>query len=263
MKKDGHIHTPFCPHGTKDKLADYVERAIELGYEEISFTEHAPLPKGFVDPVPAMDSGMRIEDLEGYLAEVEKAKKEYQRKIKINVGFEVDFIEGYEEETKNFLNAVGPRLDDAILSVHFLKLNNQYHCLDYSPDMFEEMIGYYGSVDNIYKKYYDTLKLSLHADLGVFKPNRIGHMTLARKFHKKFPVSLGSEIEILEILKAVKEKGYELDYNGAGTAKPLCKEPYPPNWVVEEAKKLQIPLIYGSDAHQVKDLNQGRNMMNL
>ena len=35
---------------------------------------------------------------------------------------------------------------------------------------------------------------------------------------------------------------YGLDYNGAGTAKPLCREPYPPHWVIEIAKEKQIPL---------------------
>ena len=44
MKRDGHIHTPFCPHGTKDSFEEYIEKALSLGFKEISFTEHAPLP---------------------------------------------------------------------------------------------------------------------------------------------------------------------------------------------------------------------------
>ena len=58
MRRDGHIHTPYCPHGTNDTFHDYVETALGLGFEEITFTEHAPLPKGFNDPTPAKDSGM-------------------------------------------------------------------------------------------------------------------------------------------------------------------------------------------------------------
>lgn len=38
--KDGHIHSPYCPHGSKDALEDYVKRAIEIGLDEITFTEH-------------------------------------------------------------------------------------------------------------------------------------------------------------------------------------------------------------------------------
>jgi histidinol-phosphatase (PHP family) len=259
IKKDGHIHSPFCPHGTKDKMVNYVEEAIKLGFDEISFTEHAPLPYGFVDTTPTEDSAMRMVDLKEYLIEVKKLKVEYKKKIKVNVGLEIDYIEGFEEETKCFLNEYGPKLDDAILSVHFLKNGSRYDCVDYSPDLFNQMISKYGSIDQIYKKYFETLKLSIQANLGNYKPKRIGHMTLIKKFHKKFPTNQSFEKEIYDLLTLVKEKEYELDYNGAGTAKPLCREPYPPEWVIKQAKILQIPLVYGSDAHQVKELNQGRD----
>lgn len=36
MKKDGHIHTEFCPHGTDDAIEKYIEKAIKLGYDEIT-----------------------------------------------------------------------------------------------------------------------------------------------------------------------------------------------------------------------------------
>jgi histidinol-phosphatase (PHP family) len=238
-------------------LEEYVERLVSLGFREITFTEHAPLPEGFNDPTPEKDSGMKFADLENYFSDVESIKKKYKSRIIINTGLEVDFIEGFEEKTKEFLNEWGKRLDDAILSVHFLKNRQTYDCLDYSPDTFEKMIGQYGAVEKVYEKYYATLLKSVLCDLGPFKPKRIGHITLVRKFQRKFPCSYEFNKDILQILQAIKEKGYELDYNGAGTAKPLCKEPYPPLWVAEEAKSLGIPLIYGSDAHQVKDLNQG------
>lgn len=263
LLKNGHIHTPYCPHGTKDPLESYVERAILLGFSEISFTEHAPLPKGFIDPTPEQDSSMHIDELENYLQDIERVKEKYKNRIKINAGLEVDFIEGYEEEIKSFLNYYGDKLDDSILSVHFLKDNETYECLDYSPEVFQKMIHQYGSIEKVYEKYFYTLLQSIQADLGPYKPKRIGHITLVRKFQKKFPIEHEYKEELVQVLLAMKEKGYELDYNGAGTKKPLCREPYPPLWVVKEAMKLHIPLVYGSDAHQVKELDQGMNEMNL
>ena len=47
MKWDGHTHTNFCPHGTKDKIEEYIEQAIRLGFTDYSITEHAPLPENF------------------------------------------------------------------------------------------------------------------------------------------------------------------------------------------------------------------------
>ncbi|GIN60121.1 histidinol-phosphatase [Robertmurraya siralis] len=257
MVKNGHIHTPFCPHGTKDALQDYIEKAIQLGFTEISFTEHAPLPDGFADPTPTQDSAMKLEEIEEYIQSVNTLKLAYKSSIRINCGLEVDYIEGFEKETAAFLNLYGHKLDDAILSVHFLKYGPSYDCLDYSPDAFADIVEKYGSLHAVYQNYYRTLRQSIEADLGPYKPRRIGHMTLVKKFQRKFPYTDEPKQELLDILDAVKEKGYELDYNGAGTAKPLCRETYPPEWVAKEALKRGIPLIYGSDAHQVKELKQG------
>lgn len=261
MKKDGHIHTPYCPHGSKDSFEEYIEQAISLGFEEITFTEHAPLPKGFIDTTPTKDSAMDLNKLESYLDDLDRLKKKFEGRIKINTGLEVDYIEGYEKEIRNFLNVIGKRLDDAILSVHFLKFNNRYDCIDYSPGEFEKIAKSYGGVDEVYKKYYKTLVLSITSDLGPFKPKRIGHITLIRKFHRKFPASHEFKNEIENVLNTIKKYNYEIDYNGAGTIKPLCREPYPPEWAAEKAIQMGIPLVYGSDAHHRKELGQGREKM--
>ncbi|MFS0636668.1 histidinol-phosphatase HisJ [Mesobacillus foraminis] len=261
MVKDGHVHTHFCPHGTNDPFESYIEKALSLGYTEISFTEHAPLPLSFTDPTPLRDSAMDHSDLEEYFAEVNALKKKYGDKIKINAGLEVDYIEGYEKETAKLLDKIGPKLDDAILSVHFLKDPFGYSCVDYSPDQFNCMISAYGSIEQIHVNYYRTLFHSILADLGPYKPKRIGHITLVNKFQLKFPAPRTFSKEITQVLKAMKEYGYELDYNGAGTAKPLCREPYPPADVIDQAVSLGIPLVYGSDAHRAKELGQGLDLM--
>src|SRR5699024_4968598 len=134
---DYHVHTPFCPHGTNDAWEDYILKAIAMGLAEISFTEHAPLPQSFTDPVPEQDSAMTLYQIESYFQQGEALKLKYQDQIKINIGFEVDYIEGYEQETKQFLDRYGKRIDDAILSVHMLKFDNgEYVCLDYSEQEF-------------------------------------------------------------------------------------------------------------------------------
>ncbi|MGD7021390.1 histidinol-phosphatase HisJ [Rossellomorea vietnamensis] len=263
MKIDGHIHSPYCPHGTKDTFYQYINRAIELGYDQITFTEHAPLPEGFEDPVPDKDSGMKKEYLKGYLRDLEELKKEFQNKITIKSGLEIDYIEGYEEETKQFLDTYGPLLDDSLLSVHFLLKDGTYDCLDFSSGNFEKMIEVYVSVDSIHQTYYTTVLKSVTADLGNYKPNRIGHITLADKFKKDFPPKGSFQKKIDEILKEVAKRGMELDYNGAGFFKKGCGVSYPPPEVARQAMQMGIPLVYGSDAHQAKDLNQGRDLMNL
>jgi histidinol-phosphatase (PHP family) len=261
MKIDGHIHSPYCPHGTKDSFYDYINRAIELGYEEITFTEHAPLPEGFEDPIPDKDSGMKREYLERYIADLSKLKKEYKDRINIKTGLEIDYIEGYEEQTTQFLNTIGPYLDDSLLSVHFLLKEGTYDCVDFSRENFGRMVEFYGSTDKVHQAYYTTVLKSVKADLGKYKPNRIGHITLADKFKKDFPPAGSFGLEIQAILDEVAMRNMELDYNGAGFYKEGCGVSYPPPGIAQQAAEMGIPLVYGSDAHQAKDLGQGRERM--
>ncbi|MBM7584974.1 histidinol-phosphatase (PHP family) [Bacillus pakistanensis] len=261
MIHDGHIHTPYCPHGTTDAFEKYIETALNLGYEQMTFTEHAPLPQGFTDSTPTKDSGMKSEHLQEYFFKITEMKNQYKGQITILAGLEVDYIEGFEKETTQLLNEVGPSLDDSILSVHFLKHKDSWDCLDYSADFFEGMIGRYGSLEQIHEKYYDTVLHSIKADLGHYKPKRIGHMTLVHKFKKRFPLQKSFQSKVDEILFLVAKQGLELDYNGAGFSKRFCQDSYPPEYIAQQALKLNIPLIYGSDAHQARDLGQGRNVM--
>lgn len=99
---DYHVHTPFCPHGSNDKWENYIIKAIEAGLKEISFTEHAPLPRTFIDPVPDQDSSMSYSKLDQYFKVGQQLKVAYKNKIKVNIGFEVDYIEGYEKEITDF-----------------------------------------------------------------------------------------------------------------------------------------------------------------
>jgi histidinol-phosphatase (PHP family) len=257
MKSDGHVHSPFCPHGSTDNFAEYIEKALYVGMNEISFTEHAPLPSGFIDPTPDKDSGMNPEILSAYLNELNKIKEYYKTAIRINIGLEVDFINGFEKETKDFLDETGQVLDDSILSVHFLKQDNAWHCIDFSSDTFKVISGLFGGIDEVYEEYYSTVKKAIISDLGVFKPKRIGHLTLIHKFQKKYPATKNFDQHLFDLLDLVKSKGYSLDYNGAGAIKPLCGETYPPERFAVYAASLGIPLVYGSDAHQAEDLGQG------
>ncbi|CQR47583.1 Histidinol-phosphatase [Paraliobacillus sp. PM-2] len=255
---DYHIHTNYCPHGSSDRMEEYVQAAIKKGLNAISFTEHAPLPPSFTDPVPKKDSAMRLEDVESYISEGNKLKEQYKDKLKINIGFEVDYIKGFEAETMEFLNQFGEEIDDAILSVHMLQTSdNSYVCLDYSVEAFSEIITLFGSVDAVYQAYFQTVASSINADLGPFKPTRIGHINLVEKFSKQYPPINNYEKEIIKLLHLVKQRNYTLDANTAGLYKEFCKKMYPPKNIMETANELGIALIPGSDSHTAKTVTRG------
>ncbi|WP_053219530.1 histidinol-phosphatase HisJ [Virgibacillus senegalensis] len=255
---DFHVHTPFCQHGTEDKMEDYINQAIERGLTYLTFTEHAPLPNGFSDPAPGKDSSMPADAVETYLQEARRLKKKYRDKLVIQVGFEVDFIEGFEKETRMLLEKWGPLIDDAILSVHMLRSpEGRFFCLDYSAREFSSIVSVFGSVDAVYATYYRTLRQAIETDLGLFKPKRLGHITLVEKFRQAFPPSRKFDREISEILELVAGKGMELDINTAGLYKEHCQSIYPSESFIRKAAELAIPLVPGSDSHQANHIARG------
>lgn len=264
FKIDGHTHTEFCPHGSGDDVEKMVEKAIKLGMEEYHITEHTPIPESFMkllEPNKEMRDylAMPEREVDRYIKKMLAVKKKYKDVIQIKVGFEVDYLPTEVAWTRDFLNEYGKYCDTGILSVHYAKARNDWRCVDYTAEeVLNELIPKYGSLESYQRAYYDLVRESVFADLGEYKPKRIGHLTLVDKFQKVIgtPDSDDLKLQITELLGLIARKNYSLDYNHAGLYKPLCGEIYPPKWIVEKAMQLEIPLIYGSDAHGVEDVGR-------
>ncbi|MGN0143331.1 MAG: histidinol-phosphatase HisJ, partial [Clostridium sp.] len=252
--RDGHIHSPFCPHGTSDSLESYVEEALKHNLVEMSFTEHMPFPLYFLEDKEFQDECAASKDkIYDYFEAVKEIKEKYKNKIKINLGMEVDFLDGFEKETKELLNEYGPYLEDGLLSVHFIKIGDKYTDID-GEDGFKRAVDYYGSVEKVYDKYYETIIKAVKSDLGDYKPKRIGHPNLIRIFNKLYPIEYKNN-ELLESLaKAIKERDYEVDINTAGLRKPYCGEIYVCGFFKELVEKYAIKTVYGSDSHTSTDV---------
>lgn len=252
-QKDGHIHTCFCPHANNDSLEQYIEVRMAKGIKEMSFTEHLPLPEGVLSPEDTRACALVDEEVIPYFRAVESVREKYKGQIKINKGLEVDYIEGQEAYTKAQLNKYGEELEDGLLSVHILKVKEGYYSVDLLED-FEKLEGFVGSREGVYNLYFETLLKSIRADLGDYKPKRIGHPTLVRIFNQKYPLDYNNEELLEEVVKAIKEGGYEIDFNAAGLRRPYCKEIYPSGKFFELICKYGVKYVYGSDAHGAEQL---------
>ncbi|MDM0462979.1 histidinol-phosphatase HisJ [Clostridium perfringens] len=249
-KRDGHVHSTYCPHGSNDSLDMYIDTALRNGITEITFTEHMPLP--MEDPSPRKNSALPMERLEEYIKGITELKEKVKDKIKVNVGLEVDYVEGYEEETKAILNKYGKYLDDAILSVHIVKFEGAYYQIGNGSDMIGELVEKIGGMDKLYDLYYETMLKSIKCDLGAFKPKRIGHPTLVRKYKADFP-NEKYNIKLLEsILKEMKKGNYEIDLNTSGLRREKCGEVHPQGIFLDLCLKYNIPMVLGSDSHSSK-----------
>ena len=61
----------------------------------------------FTDPTPQQDSGMNPEFLLPYFEDLQHLQEEYAQDIRIHIGLEVDYIQGFEQETRQFLDTYG------------------------------------------------------------------------------------------------------------------------------------------------------------
>lgn len=256
--RDGHIHSPYCPHGTKDPFKLYIDYAITRGLTEISFTEHMPLPGIFMNEDFLNECAMSFEDTEKYIEELTKIKEEYKDKIKINIGFEVDYVEGFEEKIKENLNRYSYVIEDSILSVHFVKIGDEYHAID-TKDEFDYLICKLGSIEAVYDLYYSTLLKSIESDLGEYKPARIGHPTLVRRFNLDYPIEYSNDELLDTICRKIKSANYEIDYNTSGLRKLGCNEVYPSGKFRDLVELYDIKVVFGSDSHASIDVGKEFN----
>lgn len=270
MKRDGHTHTEFCPHGTHDDVEEMILKAIELDFDEYSIVEHAPLSSEFMkntagNQEAVTTASMSMSDLPYYFKKMNQMKKKYASDLLIHIGFEVDYLIGHEDFTRDFLNEYGPQTDDGVLSLHFLEGQGGFRSIDFTAEDYNEgIVQFYGGFEQAQLAYLEGVKQSIEADLGAFKPRRIGHISLCQKFQQFFGANgrdFSAEViaEFEAILALVKKRDYELDFNTAGLFKPLCKETYPPKEIVTLAGALEIPFVYGSDSHGVADIGRGYN----
>lgn len=269
MKKDGHTHTHFCPHGSGEDTEKFILKAIELNFDSYALTEHPPLPDSFKSLMPYDEElisllAMQENDLDDYIKQMLELKSKYKDQLDIRVGLEMDFLPDHISWTENLLNEYGKYLDETILSVHFLKWNQGWRCLDLNPDDFQNgLFNYYKNYEAFQLEYFNLLKEAINTDYGKYSPAKIGHITLCQKFQNYFlkedDIHITDRVksEIYTVLQLIKERSKKLDFNFAGLYKPYCKEPYPSQWIAKEAINMGIELEYGSDAHKVAEVGRG------
>lgn len=268
MLEDGHTHTELCPHGSGEPVEKMIQRAIQLGMKKYCITEHAPLPPDIADSYAGSVDGIdeasiKVSELPEYFKLTRSLQKKYADQIEISIGFEIDYLPGFEEWTKDFLNEYGPETQESILSVHFMKgTDDKLWCVDDGVENFQSGFQQFlNDPQDVFRQYYQTVAASVDCDLGQYRPQRIGHMSLVRKYQDYFHLTEDLDENNLElvknILRKIKKQDRELDLNLAGLYKPLCNDFYPGKQILRMTQNLSIPLIYGSDAHDIKSVGHG------
>ncbi|MCF6165760.1 Histidinol-phosphatase [Furfurilactobacillus rossiae] len=263
----GHAHTEFCSHGSGEPVEDYIDAAIAAGFKTYSITEHFPMPPKFFEEVSGSrhaiyTAAMNERELDAYLEKMALIKMRYADRIRVLVGFEIDYFPRYQDWTAAMLERYGQRIDDAILSVHFLPTATGLRTVDDSEfDFRDGVLAEYGSPVEVANAYLSTVIEAVRWD-APNKPGRYGHITLYRKWLQQFSEETVWKNDtttqlVNQLLDGIAKRGEMLDCNMSGLPRVTQQEPSPTFAIIDEALKREIPMVYGSDTHSVADVAQG------
>lgn len=236
MKVDYHIHTKLCGHATGE-MRQYVEKAIEAGIEKMGFSDHTPL---YHLPEEKRDLGLAMTEkqMAGYVESVLALAEEYKGQIQIALGFEADFIPGFEKELERILSLFP--VDYIYGSIHFLG--------DWAYDSPYERARYNSwDPDKLYALYFDTLCQAARS--GFF--DLMAHPDLIKKFDYWPQGPLEPYWE--KAAAAFQEGGVAIELNSSGWRREVGQA-YPHPGFLQYCQRAGVPVTFGSDSHTPQEV---------
>lgn len=230
---DYHIHTKRCGHATGE-MYQYVERALELGLQEMGFSDHFP----FLDRVRP-ELAMPLSELPDYVSDVALLRKRFPQ-IPIRLGTEVDYFPDQEQQIGQLL-AQYP-FDYVIVGVHFIG--------EWNFDNRAEMAEWdRRDVNEVYEQYIQLLMQA--ASSGLF--DIIAHCDLVKIFGYRPTRDFGDQWE--QLIQSFGRLGLAVEISTAGLYKPVG-EIYPSEEIIKLLKKYHVPIVISSDAHQPQNVGR-------
>ena len=227
LPADYHMHTHLCHHAIGNPT-DLAAQAVKLGFTEIGFSEHNPMPRDDWD-----EWRMDLGDLNKYVENVQQARRDHPG-LTIKLALEMDFIPGMEPWIRDLMSR--HPWDYIIGAVHYVfnswDLDNPKRISEWkNRDPFE-----------VWSAYFD--RLTLAAESGMFEI--IAHADLCKKFCF-YPKEDCTPL-FAKFLNAANKNDVAMELNTAGLRKD-CKEIYPSRRIVEMAFAAGVPITFASDAH--------------
>lgn len=109
-----HTHTPLCHHA-EGPTEEYVRTAVRCGYDVLGFSDHTPWR--YATPGFASRIRMLPEQLDGYAAELQALRRQYDGRIKLYIGLEAEYFPAYMDWLLAEKERLG--LDYLILGCHY------------------------------------------------------------------------------------------------------------------------------------------------
>ena len=229
--------------GSDGKLTpeEVIQKAIALDWDYVYFTDHYFKPAGYI--VKPKYAHYFNKD---YVKKVKELRKKYKGKIEIYFGAEFDWVERFYDWLKE--EAKKGNFDYIIGSIHKLIFNEEYLEMEPGKEIWIKNLKKTKGIKGFVKEYYKQIRNI--AKSGIF--DSIGHLDYIKLYNKNNEFFSEDDDwykqEISKTLDTIKKYNIVLEINAAGIRK--CGEQFPSTWILKEAKKLNIPIILGIDAHK-------------
>lgn len=248
-----HAHSHFSD-GQGEPEA-YLREAIAQKLVAYGFSDHAPILFDPTRPYAFMD----LQQLSGYLAEIERLKKAYSGQIQVYKSLEVDYVPGAINVDSEHIRNAG--LDYTIGAVHFVDYAAKGRPWYFSASERFFIKGleqvFNNDIKACVRRYYSLIREMVLNH----PPDVVAHLDLIKKFNLKdryfSEQAPWYREEVIETLEAIAEADVILEVNTQGYYKHSIRDTYPGRWVLKIANELGVPLHLASDAHRPEDITEG------
>lgn len=218
-----HTHTFRCKHAD-GKEEEYILRAIEGGIKYMGFADHAP-----INCVDGYNGWWRVqpEDANDYIETLRTLREKYKDKIKIHIGFEMEYFPEYFDKMYAYVKELGAEY--IIMGEHYI---------DGDWKETSRHTNHPGHTVEDFKEYVDTVIEGMKTGkyLYVAHPDMF-NLPENDAFYEK---------EAQRLCEASKELDVPLELNLLGI---YDNRNYPDERFLAVAGKVGCKMIFGFDAH--------------
>lgn len=217
------MHTCRCGHASDETDEDYVKKAVELGADSITFTDHAPFPK---DP---FTNRMKYSQLDEYIASLKCLKNKYAGRIEVQIGLEIEYLPFY----RSYYEELRANKDIEIMML------GQHH--------FEVSRGIYSYMCDVKTTEYIGLFKAMcdGIDTGLF--NVVAHPDRAFRRQKSWTAEMATYSK--KLIDGAIKAGMRIEKNYSSMKKN--GQYWNEFWSMVPAN---AAVVYGCDAHAVNEL---------
>jgi histidinol-phosphatase (PHP family) len=246
----GNYHTHTRYSDGREEPAPFVERALQLGMNQLGFTDHAPVT------FPNKWS-MKWEEVDQYVTSLHQLKKQYHLDIEVFTALEIDYIPGVSVPFSHFTRVMS--LDYTIGGVHLVRHPDSGRLWFIDGGSEEEYaLGlttiFQDDTDLAIRSFYQQQIEMLERE----RPDVLAHFdklkmhNKGRFFDDESPLVRSMQHKLLQL---VKKLGTVVEVNTRGIYKGRCAELYPSERLIYACYKAGIPLMLSSDAHHPDELD--------